>query len=44
MNRPLRVALVVTALGIGVAALGVRGQPAEPAGKKVLVELFTSQG
>jgi hypothetical protein len=44
MIRPLRVALVVTALGIGVASIGVRGQPAETARKKVLVELFTSQG
>jgi hypothetical protein len=46
MIRPLRVALVVTAvgLGLGVAILGVRGQPAGTARKKVLVELFTSQG
>lgn len=45
MMRPVRVALVVAAvLGIGGTTLVLRGKPPETTGKKVLVELFTSQG
>ena len=42
MTRRFCAALIT--LGVVLASIGARGQRTEPVRKKVLVELFTSQG